>query len=280
MIGILYHNADLDGISAAGLLRRYYPDAELYGWDYADGELPNIKGKMLFIVDLSLNANQLTKLYDQNEQIVWIDHHKTSEEVLESISAQRFNAIISTAHAAVWLVYNFLDGGIEVPEAINLLERYDRWDKKKDWFTRVLPFQYYARTKIKTPDDFRYPENIDVEDWIDKGKLMLASILQLYEREIQYASEIEFHGYSALVLNTQAFNSLAFEQHPKKSEYDLFISYAIRGDKLRVGLYSEKIDVADLAKKYGGGGHKGAAGFVLCSADAINFISYMLAHSK
>ena len=48
----------------------------------------------------------------------------------------------------------------------------------------------------------------------------------------------------------------------KIKTYDICISFEFDGEKFLVSLYSEKIDVACIAEKYGGGGHKGAAGFV------------------
>ena len=49
----------------------------------------------------------------------------------------------------------------------------------------------------------------------------------------------------------------------KIKTYDICISFEFDGDNFVVSLYSERIDVASIAEKYGGGGHKGAAGFVI-----------------
>ena len=37
--------------------------------------------------------------------------------------------------------------------------------------------------------------------------------------------------------------------------------FSFDGDKWTVSLYSTSVDVSEIAKKYGGGGHKGASGF-------------------
>jgi nanoRNase/pAp phosphatase (c-di-AMP/oligoRNAs hydrolase) len=37
--------------------------------------------------------------------------------------------------------------------------------------------------------------------------------------------------------------------------------FSFDGDEWIISLYSRNIDVSEIAKKYGGGGHKGAAGF-------------------
>ena len=44
-------------------------------------------------------------------------------------------------------------------------------------------------------------------------------------------------------------------------EYPIVIAYYWDGGRWKISLYSEKVDVSEIAKAYGGGGHKGAAGF-------------------
>ena len=44
-------------------------------------------------------------------------------------------------------------------------------------------------------------------------------------------------------------------------DYDILIGFSYDGEKWTYSLRSEKADCSELASKYGGGGHKGAAGF-------------------
>ena len=37
--------------------------------------------------------------------------------------------------------------------------------------------------------------------------------------------------------------------------------FVFDGTQFTISLYSEVVDVSEIAKKYGGGGHKGASGF-------------------
>jgi nanoRNase/pAp phosphatase (c-di-AMP/oligoRNAs hydrolase) len=49
------------------------------------------------------------------------------------------------------------------------------------------------------------------------------------------------------------------------------VSYEHTKDKKwRVSLYSDKVDVSALAKKFSGGGHKGASGFITDNLDFID----------
>jgi hypothetical protein len=69
----------------------------------------------------------------------------------------------------------------------------------------------------------------------------------------------DFAGYQCYALNFYAFGSQAFRDNFFK--HKICISFVLTGKKWTVGLYSQKIDVSKIAQEYGGGGHKGAAGF-------------------
>jgi nanoRNase/pAp phosphatase (c-di-AMP/oligoRNAs hydrolase) len=75
----------------------------------------------------------------------------------------------------------------------------------------------------------------------------------------QHHFETVFEGHDATAINRiglpgQAFDALHF-CNPVK------IMFGISGKQWVVGLRSSSVDVGEIAKKYGGGGHKNAAGF-------------------
>ena len=65
-------------------------------------------------------------------------------------------------------------------------------------------------------------------------------------------------------------NSLLFKDIERPSDdFDIMITYVFDGEKYTVSLYTTKkdVNVAVIAKKYGGGGHPQAAGFVCSGID-------------
>ena len=83
---------------------------------------------------------------------------------------------------------------------------------------------------------------------------------KIYAAEMAYTAE--FEGFKAIAMNKTFINSAAFKSVYDPEKHDLMIAYGIiEPGKIRYSLYSDKIDVSEIAKKYGGGGHKGAAGF-------------------
>jgi nanoRNase/pAp phosphatase (c-di-AMP/oligoRNAs hydrolase) len=58
------------------------------------------------------------------------------------------------------------------------------------------------------------------------------------------------------ILSSQIFDTV-------KEDYDIMIPFCFDGKQWTVSMYTKnkEIDVSIIAKKYGGGGHKNAAGF-------------------
>jgi hypothetical protein len=72
--------------------------------------------------------------------------------------------------------------------------------------------------------------------------------------------EVVFGGHRCYAMNLYMVGSLGFGEN--MDTYDMCLSFVYQAGKWTVSLYSTKIDVSVIAKKHGGGGHRGAAGFV------------------
>lgn len=76
----------------------------------------------------------------------------------------------------------------------------------------------------------------------------------------QFGFVSEINGYTCWVTNLYGFGSLGFGE--KMQEYDICAACIFDGLRWTISLYSTKVDVSVICKQHGGGGHKGAAGFV------------------
>ena len=103
---------------------------------------------------------------------------------------------------------------------------------------------------------------------IENGKLVKQYIDNdnLYYRE-HFAYESEIEGHKCLVVNKKS-NSWIFGE--KYNDYPLVMVWVFNGTKFTYSIFSSNpnIDCSKIAEKFGGGGHKGAAGF---SSDELLF---------
>jgi len=97
-----------------------------------------------------------------------------------------------------------------------------------------------------------------IKQYIDKDNT-------IYRNSWSYETEID--GLKCLVVNKKT-NSWVFGE--KYNEYPIVMVWAFNGTKYSYSIFSNNpdIDCSKIAEKYGGGGHKGAAGF---SSDELLF---------
>lgn len=268
-----YHN-DNDGKCAGAIVKGCFHDCRMIAIDYKDTfPFESIeKDEQVFIVDFSLQKEgEFKKLFEITEFIVWIDHHKTAIEkhkdfdFLEGIRRTDKSGCELTAE---WFIK---DG--EMAEVIKLIGDWDTWGFKygdrTHWFnaglqlldlTPTIPYKDSVWEKLFF-DKNTLNKNFFIENIIEKGKIIMqANSMKNKEYLSNYGFEVDFEGHKCLACNYGRSSSIFFGK--RIYDYDIVISFVFDGVTGVVSLYTEKdIDVSEIAKKYGGGGHPKAAGF-------------------
>jgi len=257
-----YHEADLDGKCSAAIVKYFNPDVKLIAWNYNkkfDFTEYIKKSYTVCMIDVSLPFKEMLKLRDLTS-LIYIDHHKT---ILDQLKGFTFNGIQDETTAACILTWKYFS--LEpVPSAVDLLGMYDVWDIS-DY---TLYFQYAMRALDGEPDSdiwpwlFKHPSIKDLENIIESGKM----IYDYQEKQdiMSHHSMIQFkfRGLNVLALNRLAGSSLIFQHHQLYTLSDILMVFGWNG-KWKVSMYTTKdeIDVGEICKEFGGGGHKKASGF-------------------
>lgn len=107
-----------------------------------------------------------------------------------------------------------------------------------------------------------------VKDIISNGRIIKNYEDKKAEENLSsFGFKASFEGYRCFCLNRKC-NSEYFKS---AGDYDIYISFIYTGKNWLITLFSSKVDVSKIAKRYGGGGHKGAAGFSSKSLSFLNF---------
>lgn len=289
---VIHHSADYDGIFCREIARKFLPDATLIGWDFADAPLAIPSGP-IYVMDLPLDRvfgfDYKVVGSERGPQhpagLVWIDHHKSSiESHPEDIPGYRIDGVAACRLAWQWFSHNlrasdcwrgptkedFVDRKVSEPLAVRLAGEYDIWDKR-DPDAEV--FQFGLRSRELNENDWKallsFNGGVRVEMLLECGEL-----IQRYQHRIDKSLmdsrgfEINWEGLRFLCVNTGRFNSLTFAS-AVKPEHDALLGFSFNGKNWTVSLYhaehNKGIDLSAIAVKHGGGGHKGACGFV-CGA--------------
>jgi len=166
------------------------------------------------------------------------------------------------------LVWEYFYGKKTIPEAVKLLAEYDVWNHSDP---KTLPFQYGMRTHDTWPDMDLLWNNVFDDNSVAVERITSTGRIVLNYEESQnkkfceaYSFETEFNGFKAICCNRGFTNSKVFDS--VHDEYDLMITFCrlpLPHKKWTVSLYTHRDDlnVGEIARNYGGGGHLKAAGF-------------------
>ncbi len=265
---ICLHHNDTDGRASAAIVRRALGDnVWLYEMDYGD-TIPLervLSTEHIIIVDFSLPKDEMTKL-SAYHHITWIDHHKSSIQELVDLSVD-WPGVRDTNKAGCVLSWEYFFPDIPIPKAITLIGDRDIWrwaEADTGSFNEGLyqldtrPFNDYI-WKPLLDDDLKF-----VNEIIENGKLLRGVRLKEIRRSIyQRGFPVLFQGHRTLAINIRGSGDIG--QQVRDMGYEIAYCYI---DNLHNGelttfvtLYSDEVDVSEIAEKFGGGGHSGAAGF-------------------
>jgi oligoribonuclease NrnB/cAMP/cGMP phosphodiesterase (DHH superfamily) len=263
----IYHD-DPDGQCSAAVVRRYYgPDLMLHAMEIGDPIPWQIikAAQAVILVDFSFDVESMVRLSDSKD-FVWVDHHVSALEQLgEAMAAVPGERTIEEAGCV--LTWRTFFPEQEVPEAVALIGDRDIWRMALE-DTRQFGEGIYQRDMDPANDELWQPLLDDDDDVVGAlveqgGLLYQARLRQISEMVERYGFEADFEGHRTLALNHRGNGDMG--EHIRNLGYPLAYCYieAVRDERRQtfVTLYSDQIDVSLIARKYGGGGHKGAAGF-------------------
>ena len=296
-IHCFYHSADLDGQCSGAIVKYFIPETILHPINYGD-EFPwdeIAPDDTVYMVDFCLQpAEDMQRLGASCKSIIWIDHHKTAIDSMAEAGIANMDGLQVIGFAGCELTWAYFRGDEDPPLAVTLLGRYDVWDHSDPL---VLPFQ--CRLGLDDLDPLnglvamelwsgmfdKIGENAFIVDMATEGMLLLRYQEQQNNKVCKaYAFETTFPDptpsalgaytaddlmLNAVCLNIGMTNSKVFDSIYNPEKHKLMVTFCrlpihkqSKGG-WKVSLYStwEDVDCGAIARFFGGGGHKGAAGF-------------------
>lgn len=262
-----YHSSDFDGYASGAIIQNRYPECEMIGINYDDEfDLNNINnGEIIFMVDFCLQPFDLMKQLNKKAILIWIDHHKSAIEESKKYN-KNIQGVRDINKAGCELTWKFINPDKKMPRGIHLLGRYDVWDNEDK---NTFLYQYGLKSCDTGLDSNIWnailEDNKEVFDRIIKDGKIIGNYAEQENKILanSYAFETKFNGLKCIALNNDHCNSQVFDTIWDNKKYDAMMTFGFKKGQWTVSLYSDRddIDVSKIAKKHGGGGHKGASGF-------------------
>lgn len=274
-----YHSVDNDGKSSVSIVKKRYPDLIAYGVDYKDN-ITNLeqfdinRDDLIFIVDFSFEPELMIEL-NKNYNCIFLDHHITAIEKSIKYGYDNMKGIRDIKKAGCELTWEYLFNNIKTPRAVSLIGRYDVWDHNK--LPNIVEFERGLKLYNTNPNNISFwnkllnndsNSDIFINKIIDKGITILKYENIKLSNTIKYKAWTRiFNNYKCLISNSELINFSPIYYSLKNIDIDhdimITITYDGRLQKWLVSLRTDKenVDILSIAEKFGGGGHRGAAGF-------------------
>lgn len=269
---VIYHGGCWDGFCAAWVFNaRKYPPSEFHAAQYGT-EPPDVRGRHVSVLDFSYPRGVMLRMAAEAETLLVLDHHKTAAEDLAGLqdecrrAGDEFTTVVFDAgKSGARLAWEHLRGGQPSPWLVDYIEDRDLWR----W---ALPHSREVNAALRSyPLDFGVWDELSGRDplsLVPEGVAILRAESQVVAAHVRNAREVEVCGHRVLCVNA---TTLISEVAGELARYRPFgVCYFERADGKRV--YSLRargsgVDVADVARLFGGGGHPNAAGFELEPGD-------------
>jgi oligoribonuclease NrnB/cAMP/cGMP phosphodiesterase (DHH superfamily) len=275
---VIYHDNCVDGFTSAWAAWLDLKErADYKACKYGDViKVEQHEYDTLYIVDFSFPRDILLEYSQMFRNVVVLDHHKTAQEALENWSTKPDNLTIrfDMALSGAGMTWNWFHTLTPEPWLISYVQDRDLW---KFNLPRSKEISAYIAQFPKTFEDYSQLAK-DIQESFERtaesGFSLLHQFAQLCESIASNSRPITIYAgdkpYDGLCVNcpgnfaSDVGNILAFESGTFGCTYcfdktgDVIVSLRSIGD----------YDVSAIAKHYGGGGHKNAAGFKIVSARA------------
>jgi len=286
----IYHGNCADGFAGAWIVRRAIPACELHAGTYQNPP-PDVRGRDVILVDFSYNRPVLERMAHVAGSLLIIDHHKTALEELcdiprvQSVTEHTSNsspdrskglelcwhAYFDLTRSGAGLAWDFFFPGVSRPPLLERIEDWDLWrfayPDTRAILAAVHSYPYVLDTWSRLFETDLAVLRSDGEVIERKQHRDVHELLRLVTRRMLIG------GYNVPVANlpytlaSDAGHALAAQNEPFAGCY----WDTPEGRVFSLRSTDQGVDVSEIAKQYGGGGHRNASGFRISYDDARLF---------
>jgi oligoribonuclease NrnB/cAMP/cGMP phosphodiesterase (DHH superfamily) len=297
MIKLITHN-DLDGIGCEVVFKLLYGD-KVDVFSVGNNEVNNIVEQsleelrfgiyeQLFITDLSINEELAEIINKEGLKVQLLDHHPSATHLnkysFANVTTHMLDGLkdSGTHLSFIYLLDKLLNKGLyneSLEDFVELVRQYDTWEWKeifRNEEAKQLSDLLYILGREKFVNDMvhRIKNNEELFSRTDKA------ILKIKQKEIDNYINIkekeliikDFKLYKIGIVMADSYTSelgnILCERH---EELD-FVAI-IKKETVSLRTVKDDVNLTDIAKQFGGGGHPKASGFPLSNVKLNNFIN-------
>ena len=264
----IYHGNCADGFASAWVVRKAIGEKNVrfHAGTYQDPP-PDVTGKRVLLVDFSYKRPVVEQMLQVAVDITILDHHKTA---IDDLAGLPLHGKMNVDHSGAMLTWEWFFPETEPPPLLLHIEDRDLWRFE------------LAQTREIQANVFSYPYDFQVWD-----ELMAANVSDLAREgeaiERKHFKDIDellgvvtrrmvIGGHNVPVANLPyTLTSDAGHKLAKGEPFAACYWDTPEGRVFSLRSTDDGLDVSEIAKRYGGGGHRNASGFRISYAAAQAF---------
>lgn len=258
---VIYHGNCADGFSAAWCFwRKFGAEAEYYPGKYQQ-DPPDVTGMDVFLVDFSYKRPVVEQMLAKAKSVWLIDHHKTALDDLANMPG--LNYFTDLHRSGATLAWDFLFPDEPRPLLLGHIEDRDLWRFQLAHTREIQSFVFSHEYSFDTWDKLMAADQVELLKMTASGAAIerkhhkdIAELVSVSKRRMVIA------GHDVPVANLP-YTMSSDAGHLMGQGEPFAACYMDKPDGREFSLRSapDGLDVSEVAKQFGGGGHKHAAGF-------------------
>lgn len=264
----IYHGNCADGFGAAWVVRKALGDIAFHPGVYQNPP-PDVTGKDVVMVDFSYKRPTLLEMAAVANNMLILDHHKTAIDDLVDLPSN-VQTTFDVEHSGAMLAWLHYFPHVEPPQLLLHIEDRDLW-RFNIPFTREIqanvfsyPYDFSAWDELMAKD----PATLIAEGSAIERKHFkdIGELIKVVTRPMMIGGVLVSVANLPYTLTSDAGHALAKGHAFAACYWD-----TPEGRVFSLRSTDEGADVSTIAKQYGGGGHRNAAGFRVSFQEAAEF---------
>lgn len=272
MIYVLYHS-DKDGQGAAYAAWKKFGETATYISVNYNQPIPEMENaSYVYIVDFSYKKETLRELANRMRRVVVIDHHKSAKDELHPVwqDITNLEVVFDVTKAGCTLTWEYFFPSQPIPALLMHIADRDLWKFELAGTKEIhetlcsysFSFELWSKFVSTSPDLL-----------MKEGEAILRANNKAIKNICRDPIIMTVGGYTVLAVNTSFKHSeccsylldlIDEKEMYRDCKFAVAYSDQFKGEQIcrKYDLRSRgDIDVSEVAKKLGGGGHKTASGF-------------------
>ena len=256
---VIYHGKCLDGMTAAWAVRKALGEGDYVPAIHGEAP-PDVTGRDVVIVDFSYKRAMMEAMSQNAKTLLVLDHHKSAQADLVGLPF----AIFDMERSGAGLAWDRFHTGQPRPALVNLVEDDDLWRHE-------LPGTREFQLRLgMEPMNFSNWDRIaemseqELATFIAEGAVLKRAFDSEVAALLEDRYAVTLAGESGLAVNASGKYSSELGHHLAVMSGSYGMIWRQLDGILKISLRSNgNYDVALLAAKFGGGGHRNAASFTM-----------------